>query len=172
MNLLEHIRHLWQHAFEADARLLAAIQATAGDVPGVLREYTHLIAAEETWLARIEQRPPRTTVWPDASLTDAQTLREQTEAAYRAYLAGLHDEALSAPVQYTNSAGQSFTDTVADILLHVLLHSQYHRGKVNLLLRQNGHSPVATDYIAFVRGAPAATEATAQRDTKGLGPVR
>ncbi|MFQ5740386.1 MAG: DinB family protein [Acidobacteriota bacterium] len=41
---------------------------------------------------------------------------------------------------------------------------QYHRGKVNLLLRQAGHAPAATDFIAFVRGAPAATEATARRD--------
>jgi uncharacterized damage-inducible protein DinB len=164
MNLLEHVRLLWEHTFDADARLLAAIEATEGDVPDVLREYTHLIAAEETWLARIEQRPPRTAVWPDVSLADVRALRTQTEAGYRAYLAGLRDENLSAAVPYANSAGQSFTNTVADILLHVLLHSQYHRGKVNLLLRQAGHTPAASDFIAFVRGVPAATEATTLRD--------
>jgi hypothetical protein len=38
----------------------------------------------------------------------------------------------------------------------VVLHGQYHRGKVNLLLRQEGEQPAPTDYIAFVRGVPAA----------------
>ena len=37
------------------------------------------------------------------------------------------------------------------------VHGQYHRGKVNLLLRQEGMSPVPGDFIAYVRGAPAAT---------------
>ena len=44
------------------------------------------------------------------------------------------------------------------------LHGQYHRGKVNLLLRQGGHAPAPVDYVAFVRGVPAATEVTARGD--------
>jgi uncharacterized damage-inducible protein DinB len=55
-----------------------------------------------------------------------------------------------------NSAGQAFTSTVEDILLHVCLHGQYHRGQVALLLREAGAAPATTDYIAFARGAPTA----------------
>lgn len=162
MELLEKVRHLWDHTYWADARLLQAIRAGANTDPDILREYAHLIATEEIWLARIEQRTPRTVVWPALSLAEVQSLREQTEAAYKAYLKQAVD--LSAPVTYTNSAGQQFTNTVGDILLHAALHGQYHRGKVNLLLRQAGHEPAATDYIAFVRGVPAATQATARRE--------
>ena len=42
-------------------------------------------------------------------------------------------------------------------MMHVALHGQYHRGKVNLLLRQEGLPPVPPDFIAWVRGVPAAT---------------
>ena len=66
-------------------------------------------------------------------------------------------------VDYRNSAGISFSTSAGDILFHVMLHGQYHRGKVNLLLRQSGFPPVPTDYIAFVRGVPAATQADATR---------
>jgi uncharacterized damage-inducible protein DinB len=36
------------------------------------------------------------------------------------------------------------------------LHGQYHRGKINVLLRQSGAEPVLVDYIGYVRGAAAA----------------
>ena len=55
-----------------------------------------------------------------------------------------------------NSAGQSFETPVSDMLLQVALHGQYHRGKINLLLRQAHLPPTPTDYIAFARGVPAA----------------
>jgi uncharacterized damage-inducible protein DinB len=56
-----------------------------------------------------------------------------------------------------NSAGQSFETPVSDMLLQVALHGQYHRGKINLMLRQAHLPPTPTDYIAFARGVPAAT---------------
>jgi uncharacterized damage-inducible protein DinB len=63
---------------------------------------------------------------------------------------------MESPVTYTTSAGKAFTNAVKDVLLHVAMHAQYHRGKINFLLRQAGLQPAPTDYIAFIRGAPAA----------------
>jgi uncharacterized damage-inducible protein DinB len=48
-------------------------------------------------------------------------------------------------------------------LLHVFLHSAYHRGQVSLMVRRSGGVPAPTDFIAFVRGAPTATRADAER---------
>lgn len=56
-----------------------------------------------------------------------------------------------------------FTNATGDILLHVVLHAQYHRGKVNLLLRQTGGEAAPADFIAFMRGVPAATESAAHK---------
>jgi uncharacterized damage-inducible protein DinB len=39
----------------------------------------------------------------------------------------------------------------------VALHGSYHRGQIALLVRAGGSTPAPTDYIAFIRGAPAAT---------------
>lgn len=162
MTLLENIRHLWEHAFRADAQILDAIEGGQGATEA-LREYAHIIGAEETWLARIEKRPALAAVWPDLSIDEARSLRAETEGAYRAFLSDLQEEDLLERVTYTNSAGQEFTNAIGDILTHVVMHGQYHRGKINLLLRQAGQSPAPTDYIAFLRGVPAATEATARR---------
>lgn len=152
---LLQIRRLWDHRVWADEALFGGLRASPD--AAARREYGHVLGAEETWLARLEQRRPLVPVWPEVmSLVELDALRARVAPAYGDYLRGLTPTSLGEMVTYANSAGARFTTGVGDILLHVALHGQYHRGKVNLMLRQAGHDPVPVDFIAFVRGAPAA----------------
>lgn len=154
--LLESVRRAWEHVFWADRLLLEALRAAGDGAREAVREHAHIVGVEEVWLARLQARVPRAAVWPDVGLDELPDLVARTHAAWGAYLGNLGAEDLGRRVAYENSAGKRFENTVADIVLHVALHGQYHRGKVNLLLRQGGHAPAPTDYIAFVRGAAAA----------------
>jgi len=156
MTALEPVRQLWDHAFWADAQLLAALRSADGASADALGEYAHIVGAEAVWLDRLEGRPQGTAVWPAGTLAEIEDLAARTHAGYRRYLERLSDADLGRSVDYTNSAGRAFTSTIGDILLHVALHGQYHRGKVNLLLRQASRDAAPVDFIAFVRGAPAA----------------
>lgn len=80
------------------------------------------------------------------NLPQLRRFAQELHAAYSRYLAALREEQL----------------------LHVALHAQYHRGKVNVLLRHAELAPAATDYIAFIRGAPAATTGATPR-AQGAG---
>jgi uncharacterized damage-inducible protein DinB len=155
MSTVEQLRQLWRHAVWANAEILRALQQHTAPA-NALREFAHVLAVEEVWLSRLEERPARSPLWPEMSIANAEALSAATSDAYEQYLGGLTDERLRHDVSYTNSQGQSFTTPVGDILLQVALHGQYHRGKVNLLLRQGGHEPAPVDYIGFVRGVPAA----------------
>jgi uncharacterized damage-inducible protein DinB len=73
-------------------------------------------------------------------------------AGLRAH-AALDVAGLAREVAYRNSAGQAFTNSVADILAQVALHGSYHRGQLALLVRQGGASPAVTDFIVFARDA-------------------
>ena len=157
MSALEHLRRLWNHAAWADATLLAELEHLPAVPAQVLREYAHVIGAEEVWLARLESRQSKAAVWPDLPLAAVADLARDTRAGYQRYLATSGEDQVARDVRYTNTAGRTFSGRIDDILLHVALHGQYHRGKVNLLLRQEGLSPVPVDFIAFVRGMPAAT---------------
>ena len=161
--MLDYLRQLTEHCIAADTALANALRAAAPVPDAAVREYAHILGAEEVWLARLEGRTARSAVWPDASRDDVLQLRQMVADAYRAYVARLTNGDLERLVSYRNSAGLTFSNSIGDILLHVMLHGQYHRGKVNLLLRQSGLAPVPTDYIAFVRGVPAATLADATR---------
>ena len=72
-------------------------------------------------------------------------------------IASSSTEQLQRVVPYTNSAGLSFESSLEDMLMQALLHGCYHRGQIALLVRGAGAEPAPTDYIAFVRGVPAAT---------------
>ena len=54
-------------------------------------------------------------------------------------------------VQYENSKGTKFENTVFEMLFQAINHSTYHRGQINSLLRKNGIDPVLTDYIFYKR---------------------
>jgi uncharacterized damage-inducible protein DinB len=155
MDALELVRRSVAHSAWADDLLFDALR----DKPSLTaawREYAHVLGAGEVWLARLEGRPSRVPVWPTLTLGEADALRRALAAGYERFLKDLEPRLLDRRVEYTNSAGQTFQTPVADILLQVVLHGQYHRGKINLLLRQGGYDPAPADYIAFARGVPAA----------------
>jgi uncharacterized damage-inducible protein DinB len=154
---------MWDHAAWADELLLSALEAMHPPPALAWREYAHVLGAESVWLDRLLHRTPRYAVWPELSIAEASSLASSLRDEYSAYLSGLSAEALDAKVPYVNSAGQSFETPASDMLLQVMLHGQYHRGKINLLLRQAHLPPTPTDYIAFARGVPAAVTDLADR---------
>ena len=159
MSGLDYIRRAFEHLTWADRAMVAAVEAEESPAAAV-REVSHVFGAEETWLARLEEREARLAIWPELSRAELSPTLDKIGAGYAGYLGALRDEDLTRLVSYTNSQGRSFETAIGDILLHVALHGQYHRGKVNLLLRQAGVSPAPVDYIGYVRGVPAARTLT------------
>ncbi|WP_375181675.1 DinB family protein [Chryseobacterium sp.] len=54
-------------------------------------------------------------------------------------------------IEYQNSRGTKFENTVFEILFQAINHSTYHRGQINSLLKQNGITPILADYIFYKR---------------------
>lgn len=157
--MLDRLRMLFDHAAWADDLALSALRS-AGEGPDTTAArqlLAHILGAEHVWLRRLEGVKPEVAVWPELSLDQCARLAEANREGYRALLDRVDPEALSRPVHYTNSAGDQFDSRRDDILLHVALHGSYHRGQVAARIRSAGAQPNPTDYIAFVRGAPAAT---------------
>ena len=155
-HLLSQLRKLVDHLRWADAAVLEALRTSPGSDASALTIYSHILGAEAVWLARLTGRRPAIAVWPVLSLDEAALLATRNAEELDAYLASLAPEDLGREIEYRNSAGVEFRSAIEDILMHVVLHGSYHRGQVTLLIRTGGGEPASTDYIAFVRGAPAA----------------
>lgn len=68
-----------------------------------------------------------------------------------AYLNELDEEKLQEKITYKASTGMEYTNTIEEALQQVALHGQYHRGQINLKLRELGYEPVNVDFITFIR---------------------
>src|ERR1700741_1775046 len=162
--MIEQLDRLFAHLAWADAAALEGLR-TAPEVHGdVRRVFAHVLGAEHVWLRRLRQEPEQIAVWPDLSLEACASLARENAQGYRALLGEMTEDDVDREVPYVNSAGQAFRSTMGDILLHVALHGAYHRGQIAAAVRAGGGVPVPTDYIAFVRGVPAATTRGAPAD--------
>ncbi len=155
--LLEQLQRLYEHAAWADALVADAIASQDNVADDTVELFAHVLGAEEVWLSRLEQRQSTLAVWPKLKRAELATTAAAVAQSYRAYLGRLTPDNLASEVAYKNSIGQAFRTPISEILMHVALHGSYHRGQVALRMRRDGAVPAPTDYIAFVRGVPAAT---------------
>ena len=155
----EAFRRLFAHAAWANARLQAALEECASPPAKALELHAHVLGAELVWLERIHGVPQDSPaeVWPAAEVEACAGLVERAREAYASFGSELDAQALQRDVHYSNSAGDAFVTPLPEVLLHVALHGSYHRGQVARLLSVEEDVACPTDFIAFVRGAPAAT---------------
>jgi uncharacterized damage-inducible protein DinB len=153
----DHLTRVFQHLEWADARVLESLRDAHTILKKDLDLYSHILGSEHTWLSRINGVPAKVAIWPTLTLDECEKLAAENAAAYQKLASELTPESRERRITYRNSAGDQFTSTMEDILTHVSLHGAYHRGQIAASLRAAGAVPIPTDYIAFVRGAPAAT---------------
>ena len=155
--MLGYLRKLIDHLEWADATALEALRNSPGSESArALTLYAHVLGAEARWLARLAGRAPDVAVWPTLSLDEAAALAAGNARELNWLASTLTPGDLTREIAYQNSNGESFRNTMEDILIHVALHGSYHRGQVALVIRAGGGEPASTDYIGFIRGVPTA----------------
>jgi len=154
---VEYFVKLFDHMEWADQRALASLRGMPDPPAKAVELLAHVVAAERVWLSRIDSTKSPVAVWPNLSLDESERLLRENFQDYKRTLGRLTSEGLQQPITYRNSAGDQFTSTVEDILTQVLTHGAYHRGQIAATVRAAGGTPNPTDYIAYIRGSPAAT---------------
>jgi uncharacterized damage-inducible protein DinB len=157
--MTESLARLADHLRWADARVQESLVAAVNPPPHTLDLFAHVVATEHVWLSRIRGEKTDVPAWPSLSLAQCAELAARNADEISGLVESLDEIALDGGITYRNSAGAEYTSSVRDILLHVMLHGTYHRGQIAVAVRAGGDTPASTDYIAFVRGAPAAPRA-------------
>ena len=155
--MTDTLTRMAEHLRWADDAAYASLLAATNPHPHTLELFAHVVATEHVWLSRIRGERQDLPPWPQLSLGQCLELATRNADEFAALLESLDEQSLAGSVTYRNSAGAEFTSHIRDILIHVALHGAYHRGQIAAAVRAGGDTPASTDYIAFVRGAPAAT---------------
>ena len=143
------LRDLYAHMWWAHDALAEELTRASPDAES-LRLLAHIVAAAHLWLSRIDGQKPRVAVWPELALADVMTLERENRTRFKELLER-RDDARAQRIRYRNSGGNTFENSVGEILTHVAMHGHYHRGQIAKTMRASGREPVYTDYIGFIR---------------------
>lgn len=147
--------HVW-----ANRRLLDHLATLPGDIfdrrvesvfPSINHALAHMFAVDEMWFYRLQgdfSRKPSGD--PFESLLKASEAFARLHQSMQSYLT---DGQLNfeQTVSYTNSKGETFRNSILEIVQHMINHGTYHRGNISAMLHQMGHRGVSTDFIIFSR---------------------
>jgi uncharacterized damage-inducible protein DinB len=112
---------------------------------------SHIISAQKIWLNRVLGKDINIDPWQ--KLTEEEWIPQSTPltAEWINLLESLHEEDFEKRIEYLNMRGERFSNTIKDIIVHVINHSTYHRAQIAHLIKKSGEEPARTDYIVYQR---------------------
>jgi uncharacterized damage-inducible protein DinB len=143
---------MYIHLDWANQRILDHLQKNKTENNDIIRLFSHILLAEQVWYTRITGGDTNALkVWGNENLDNCEKLVKRNKDRFSTLLENLSENDLVKKVTYKNTQGKEFENSISDILTHVALHGQHHRGQINTKLRESGTDPVSIDYISMVR---------------------
>ena len=149
--MLSYHRRMFAFDHWANLASLDAVAPHAERLPRSLAWLNHILGAKCIWLARVTTTPARFSVNPTLSAADLRVELDAARDGWARFLETQSEADMVRVIQYTNLKGDPFETPLGDILAHVPVHGQHHRGQVNADLRAAGLTPPTIDYIHAAR---------------------
>jgi uncharacterized damage-inducible protein DinB len=113
---------------------------------------SHIIIAQKIWYSRVTGQTTDLDLdhWMEYEISDLKSKAKKSIQKWME-LIGDHDVHPDRVVQYQNSKGVEYQNTVWEICQHLIIHGQYHRAQISLLLRNSDIEPPNIDFINYVR---------------------
>ncbi len=152
-----HLIHLFEYTRWAHGLTLDSLKrANTGD-PRCLQLLSHTAATEEIWLARMRGQAPTQPFWPERSLPEIESSLIANNQNWIRFIREKGEENLKAPIDYANSKGERFSNSIKEIATHVVNHGTHHRAQIASRLREIGIEPEQCDYLFYIRQHPRAS---------------
>lgn len=118
----------------------------------ILSLLSHLISVEEMWLERLKQTPDYLIdIWETFSIQEIEVLSNNNSTGWQKFIKRQNKNNFNKiTCSYPNSNGKEVTYLFIDIMQQVLTHSNYHRGQINLLLKELNLELPKINFINFI----------------------
>lgn len=138
--------------YQMNHRIMHKIVDNNGVNEQVIKLFSHIIHAQMIWLARFKgENDKNIPLWEIIPLEEIDKVMTQNHSEWVNFVKGMQEDDFNRNIFYTNTQGNPFTNTMVDILYHMINHATYHRAQIALIMRQNNIDPPVTDYIAYAR---------------------
>lgn len=109
--------------------------------------FSHCLNAHQIWNSRILN----TKAFKVFQIHELKDCKSIDNSNYKTTIKIIETLDLNSIISYQNSKGQTFNNSIRDILFHAANHFTHHKGQIISDLRQNEIEPLITDYIFYKR---------------------
>ncbi|WP_336687471.1 DinB family protein [Chryseobacterium bernardetii] len=144
----EKLIDLFEYTYHFNAEMIKVIAESRALVDDkTISLINHTLNAQQIWNARILGE----TTFEVWQINPFESLVEINHTNFLKSIDIIRNFDPDQRIEYQNSRGTKFENTIFEMLFHAVNHSTYHRGQINSLLKQSGLTPLLTDYIFYKR---------------------
>ncbi|NLT51507.1 MAG: hypothetical protein GXX85_11375 [Ignavibacteria bacterium] len=148
----EHYLKLFEFNNWANTSLISHLSKSDNIPDKCVKLMSHIIGAQDLWFERVRKNKEHTiSPWDEYSLPECKILSGQSTTKWTNYIKRASEKSLEETISYFDLKGNYHEDKFSDVLTHLLNHSSYHRGQINMLLSSAGLKPAAIDFIIYAR---------------------
>jgi uncharacterized damage-inducible protein DinB len=150
MNTIEHFQELFIYNDWANRKIIESLAKNSSEK--ALDILAHLLVTEKEYFERLfDKDSTGFDFWQKLNLEDCEKLINEISEKYKRVLESRTEADLNSTANYKTSEGVAYTNTLRELLTHVLLHSSIHRGNIIVKLREEGYVPPKIDYVIHLR---------------------
>lgn len=149
--LRDHFIHLFKYndwATSAAANSLKGLEKKDERLGELL---SHIVSAQKLWLNRALKREILVSPWDKLPVKECISQSTAITAEWINLLESFTEKDLNKRIEYTNTKGDKYINTIRDIVMQVINHSTYHRAQIAQKVKALGSKPAVTDYIVYQR---------------------
>jgi uncharacterized damage-inducible protein DinB len=143
------LNELYDYNYYCNKKLIEACTGLDRVPEGIHRLFSHILNAHHNWNARIMDVEPQFGPWQLHEVPAWADLHYDNQR--NSFEIITNADPLGRRVNYENSEGRVFSNTLQDILFHIINHSTHHRAQITAALRAEGLEPPSLDYIVYKR---------------------
>ena len=150
--MINYYLHLFEYNDWANNKILKTITENKITNQKIFSLFSHIIIAQILWLNRINKETYEfKDFWQMLNPGEMNMLSRKSTLDWESFIKRQAEKDLQMEISYVNSKGNTYKNTLSQIMTHVINHSTYHRAQIAALLRTENITPPLTDYIDFFR---------------------
>jgi len=169
MDQVSTLERVFSYKATANAEILAAMRLFDEASPAkeiAVTVLSHTYAVDQIFAANLrraehEYTSPNPSRAP--SLEELSAAIKTSDQWYIDYVSGLDEGQLAERIDFTFTDGLPGRMSREEMLMHVTVHGEYHRGQISLILMQNSITPPGDGFTSYLHKA----EASARRRPGG-----
>ncbi|MEO1010479.1 MAG: DinB family protein [Bacteroidota bacterium] len=140
---------LFDYNFYCNRKLIEACSSMKVVPEKSMELFSHILNAHHIWNSHILGKPPEYLPWQLHEINKWGDIHYENQRS--SFEITTQTDNFEKRIDYQNSEGRSYANTIQDILFQIINHSEHHRGQIAVDFRTNGLEPLSLEYIKYKR---------------------